>query len=167
MKFKYNFLAFIFIGIFGTVAHFLFEWTGNNLVVGYFFPINESTWEHLKLLFFPTVIFSLVEYNFVKNEIKNYLASVCFSVIFGMLSIVTIFYTYIGVLGFNVEFINISTFFIGLIIMLIIKNKIIGSEKLSGQNFSLLGLLIIFIISLLFILFTYNPPKIALFISPV
>ena len=65
MKTRYNILAFIFIGLLGSLGHFFYEWSGNNKIIGYFFATNESTWEHLKLLFFPTVIYSVIEYFFV------------------------------------------------------------------------------------------------------
>ncbi len=150
----------------GAVGHFLYKWTGQNTIVGYFFPVNESTWEHLKLLFFPTLIFSILEYNFVKREIKNYAPSITVSVITGMLSIIVLFYTYSGVLGYFVDAINIAIYYISVIIMLIIKNKFIVREKLSGQNSNTLSLIILFVITLLFILFTYNPPQLAIFKTP-
>ncbi len=144
----------------------MYEWTGQNVIVGYFFPINESTWEHLKLLFFPTIIFSILEYNFVKSEIKNYCSSITTSVIAGMISIIVLFYTYTGILGYNVDFINISIYYIALIIMLLIKNKFIVRERLSGKNNNTISLIILFLITLLFILFTYNPPNLAIFKTP-
>ncbi len=166
MKLKYNLIAFLFIGIFGAIGHFLYGLSGNNLIVGYFFPINESTWEHLKLLFFPTAIFSIIEYFFVKKEIKNYAPSVTISVIGGMLSIITLFYTYSGILGKYVDYINIAIFYISVIIMLKIKNKIIVSEKYKGQNVALFCLLIWFSVTLAFVFFSYNPPSIGLFKVP-
>lgn len=144
----------------------MYKWTGQNTIVGYFFPINESTWEHLKLLFFPTLIFSILEYNFVKREIKNYAPSITVSVITGMLSIIALFYTYSGVLGYFIDSINIATYYISLIIMLIVKNRFIVKEKLSGQNSNVISLAILFAITLLFILFTYNPPNLAIFKTP-
>lgn len=136
------------------------------MFIGYFFPINESTWEHLKLLFFPTLLFSIIEYNFVKHEIKNYATSITVSVITGMLSIIVLFYTYTGILGYYVDFFNILIYYIALIIMLIIKNKLIESEKLKSQVATTVSLIILFVIALLFIIYTYNPPKIALFKTP-
>lgn len=166
MKLKYSIIAFIFISALGTVGHFLYEWTDKNMIIGYFFPVNESTWEHLKLLFFPTAIFSVIEYAFVKNEIKNYAVAVTVSKIIGMLFIVTAFYTYSGVLGFNVDFLNITIYYLSVIVSLIVKNKIISKEKFYGTNCALISLIICFVISLLFILFTYSPPKIGLFAEP-
>ncbi len=163
MKFKYNLIAFLFIGITGAISHFVYEWTGNNQIIGYFFPINESTWEHLKLLFFPTVIFSFIEYIFVKKKIKNYVASVITSLFIGMLSIIVLFYSYKGFLGYGIDFINILIFYIALIIMLIVKNKIIISERFSGDNSQLFFLSIGFVFALLFVFFTYSPPSLAVF----
>ena len=166
MTFKKGFLAFLIISVVGTVGHFLYEWTSHNMFIGYFFPINESTWEHLKLLFFPTLLFSIIEYNFVKYEIKNYATSITVSVITGMLSIIVLFYTYTGILGYYVDFFNILIYYIALIIMLIIKNKLIESEKLKSQVATTVSLIILFVIALLFIIYTYNPPIIALFKTP-
>ncbi len=166
VKLKYNIIAFLFIGILGGLGHFFYEWSDQNTIIGYFFSVNESTWEHLKLLFFPTVIFSVIEYFFVKREIKNYAASVTASVIVGMLAIITLFYTYSGVLGRTIDFINILIYYISIIIMLIVKNKIIVREVLGGQNSALFSVLICFVITLMFIFFTYNPPSIGLFKVP-
>ena len=47
-----NILGFVFVSIIGTVNHFVFEWSNENVITGIFTPINESSWEHLKLIFF-------------------------------------------------------------------------------------------------------------------
>ena len=44
----------LFVSIAGTLAHFVYEWSNNNYILGFFFPVNESTWEHMKLFFFPS-----------------------------------------------------------------------------------------------------------------
>lgn len=167
MKTRYNLLAFIFIGASGTISHFVYEWSNNNKFLGYFFSTNESTWEHLKLLFFPTILYSIIEYIFVKREIKNYIPAVVISVIVGMFSIVALFYTYQGILGYNIDTLNIITYFIGIIIMLIVKNKIIDSEILSSRNSSIIFFIIAVLIALLFFRFTYSPPALGIFKPPM
>jgi hypothetical protein len=167
MKTRYNILAFIFIGVLGALSHFVYEFSGNNKLIGYFFATNESTWEHLKLLFFPTIIYSAIEYLFVRREIKNYIPAVVISVIIGMLSIVVLFYTYRGVIGKNIDFINILIYYLGLIISLTVKNKIVDSEILNSKSASLLFLIISLIIALFFFRFTYSPPTLAIFKPPV
>ena len=50
MSLKTNLFRFIFISVLGVLLHFTYEWSGDNAVVGLFSAVNESTWEHLKLL---------------------------------------------------------------------------------------------------------------------
>lgn len=163
LKIKYNIIAFLVIGVLGTISHFLYEWTNYNKIVGYFSAVNESTFEHLKLLFFPTILFSLIEYFFVKKEIKNYISSVIISVIIGIISIVVLFYTYKGVLGYNVDAVNIAIYYISIIIMLIVKNRIIDSENFSTKSANIFFLLIGVIISFIFFIFTYTTPLLGIF----
>ena len=49
--FMKNFFRFLVTCALGVLFHFVYDWTGENAVVGLFTPINESTWERLKLLF--------------------------------------------------------------------------------------------------------------------
>ena len=46
-------LAAIVVFVLGTLAHFVYDWSGQNSFIGLLTPVNESTWEHMKLLFFP------------------------------------------------------------------------------------------------------------------
>ena len=50
---KTELVSFVIASALGVLFHFMYEWTGENAIAGLFFPINESTWEHLKLIFFP------------------------------------------------------------------------------------------------------------------
>ena len=45
--------AILAVAILGSLNHFLYDWTGGSSLAALFCPINESPWEHLKLLFFP------------------------------------------------------------------------------------------------------------------
>ena len=61
MSLKTNLFRFIFISVLGVLLHFTYEWFGDNAVVGLFSAVNESTWEHLKLLFFPIMLLTILE----------------------------------------------------------------------------------------------------------
>ena len=167
MKTKNILTAFIIIGILGSLSHFVYEWSGNNRFVGYFFAVNESTWEHLKLLFFPTFVYSVIEYFFVKNKIANYIPAAVISVFVGMVTIVTLFYTYKGVLGYSIDAINIIIYYIGLAVMLAVKNLVINSEILSGKNFAIVFLTLALLQAILFFRFSYYPPTLGIFNPPV
>ena len=48
-------LAGVAACVLGTAAHFFYDWFPTPLI-GLFTPVNESIWEHLKLLFWPTIL---------------------------------------------------------------------------------------------------------------
>ena len=60
--FKFHIFSIIFSIILGILLHFAFEWSGNNLFIATFSAVNESTWEHLKLVFFPMLITIIISY---------------------------------------------------------------------------------------------------------
>ena len=64
---KTQIIVAILIIIIGTLLHFTYEWSGENNFVASFSAVNESTWEHLKLVFFPMLILGIIEYFFIKK----------------------------------------------------------------------------------------------------
>ena len=44
----------------GTACHFAFDFFGQSRLIAPFVPVNESTWEHLKLLFFPFLLLLVI-----------------------------------------------------------------------------------------------------------
>ena len=68
-----TFIGVIFVLIAGTLAHFLYDWSGKNFVIGFFTPINESIWEHIKLLFFPMLIYApILILKFRRKYVRGY-----------------------------------------------------------------------------------------------
>ena len=107
----YLFVGFFFVTILGSLSHFFFEWSNGNKLVALFCPVNESTWEHMKLLFFPMLLYTAcIIYRFPKND--SILTASLFGNIYGTASIPVFFYTYSGILGYNITFIDISIFYI-------------------------------------------------------
>lgn len=165
---KWTIGGFLFTSVVGTLLHFAFEKLGTPFwaVIG---AVNESTWEHLKLLFWPFFIFTIIEYFVYGNNISGFLFSKAISVIIGMASNVILFYTYSGVLGFNVTAIDISLFFIAVILSYFISYKLNSHtvSYFSAFNSNLAGAVIFLIIAVLFIIFTFKTPRLGLFLDPV
>ena len=67
--------GFLVVCALSGVFHFIYDWSGKQTWIGFFCPVNESTWEHLKLLFFPVLIFSAIEYIWIRKESKNFIAA--------------------------------------------------------------------------------------------
>ena len=81
----------------GNLLHFVYQWTGESTVAGLFAAVNESTWEHMKLLAVPWVLFSLVEYIALRTD--GVAAPRAAGLLAGLAAIPTLFYTYKGIVG--------------------------------------------------------------------
>lgn len=64
--------AFVWVMVAGSTLHFVCELSVFNWFAALFGSVNGSTWEHLKLFFWPGLVFALVEHAFVKDYANNY-----------------------------------------------------------------------------------------------
>lgn len=161
---KFEILSTFFILILGSILHFTYGWSNNNVLIGTFSAINESTWEHLKLIFFPMTITTLLGYFYLKKDYPNYLCAKVLGTFIGMLFIVVTFYTYTGIIGNNYAFIDISLFFLATFFGEYITCKKVKSNYTCNNSISILLLVLLV---LCFIIFTFAPPEINLFLDPV
>lgn len=161
------FFGIIFCTLAGVLLHFAYEWSGSNKIVGYFSAVNESTWEHLKLLFLPVVVFTVFEWLKVREKYPQFLISRTIALVLGMVWIVVAFYTISGVIGKNdISAINIGIFVVGVIITFLLTEVIMKSIFNTPSRSDLVAFAVILILVFLFGIWTYNSPKIGLFISP-
>ena len=158
---KYTIIGIIFVLITGTISHYIYGWSGNNPVLGLFFPINESIWEHMKLFFFPTLLYSLYMNKKLKNEYPCVTSSLLFGILFGTLVIPVIYYTYSGILGYHIAALDIATFVVSVLLAFYIIYKFSLSCTVADYE-EQLKLLVIFL-AVCFFLFTYYPPNINIF----
>ncbi len=161
----WSFVGFAFASFAGTILHFLYEWTGENKVVAVFSGINESTWEHMKLLFFPLFIFSLVQRMFFR-EYNNYWCIKARSISAGLFMIPFLFFGYNGIVGPSAAWINIAIFYISAAAAFVIETMLFNKIQTYCEN-EKASLCYIWIIGVLFVLFTFLTPKMAFFIDPV
>ena len=166
---KSNFICIIvcaiFVALLGTLGHFFYEWSGNNPYVGMFFPVNESIWEHMKLFFFPALICYLV-LCFLKKDINPELVyTFPKAILLGTFLIPVLFYSYSGILGYNISFLDISTFYISDLISFIYLYKFAMSEK--NTDYSYTFNISLLVCAFMFIYFTNNPPTLGIFSIPL
>ena len=88
-------IGFLTVCALSGVFHFIYDWSGKQAWIGFFCPVNESTWEHLKLLFFPVLIFSAIEYIWIRKESKNFIAARVTGTVLGMFTIIAVSYTHL------------------------------------------------------------------------
>ena len=197
---RYIVTGFLFVGILGTLFHFVYDWCRLARLIGLFVPVNESTWEHMKLLFIPMLIYIAICFQYVKkkvgckyvsdknsmkifskdskisvnvkNEKNNEICKIIYTGLLGNIvgtwSIPFLFYGYKGILGFEVAWIDISTFFIAVFIAFGLQYHIlINSHKKQTMNCGKILLIVNLIQFIAFVLLTYHPLGFGIIVSPV
>ena len=149
----------------GTILHFLYDWTGGRILVSPFSGVNKSTWEHMKLLFWPLFLTALHWFsNGSSGNRKTIGASSWHRFCWGSL-IPVLFYTYNGVFGQSPDWINIAIFYLTASLVFLFdrgafkQNRHCKSPQLAFAAICLLGVL--------FVLFTFKPSQIPLFQDPL
>ena len=109
---KYIILGIIFNLLLGSLQHFFYEWSGTNAIIGIFSPIDESVFEHLKLLYFPMTIWIIIGYFLYGKKNRNYFFSAICGLITGMITIPLLYYFYTSFTKTNYLAIDLTIYFI-------------------------------------------------------
>ena len=161
----WSFVGFALVSLGGTLLHFLYDWSGESLWIAPFSGVNESTWEHMKLLYFPLFLFALVQSRFFQGY-KNFWRVKLFGTLTGLILIPILFYTYNGAIGKSPDWLNISIFFVAAAATFLLEGRLLKKEKPRCKSpWFALGILCL--LGLLFAVFTFIPPQIPLFEDPL
>lgn len=171
MKYKNNKLIFLINTIAIFLSMFLFSNIYNlvpNFLTASLFPVNESLFEHLKLMFTTQVIISTIMYLILKLKkikINNYFSGLLISIIF---TITIFFLIYIPIYNYFGENL-IITMIIYLIVLIIGEylHYLITLKTKNNDIFNFISLILILLIWIVLIYFTYNPLYTDFFFDPI
>ena len=164
-------LGILFTAALGSFGHFAYDLSKENILVALFCPVNESTWEHLKLLFFPFLLFSLLRLFFSEKKSPVFATSLFLGVAACLLFISeSFFFSFSGsifflfMFGFHSLPTDIAIFLLSVVFSFAVC-YLVQFRKAPGFN----GLSILFLLILtgLFFIFTFAPPDTPLFQNPV
>ena len=158
-------MGFAVTSLGGPLLHFLYEWLGMPAWIAPFSGVNESTWEHMKLLFWPMFLFAILQSFFFKDN-RNFWCIKLRGIVLGIILIPIIFYTYNGIIGRSPDWINIAIFFICAAVTYLYETRLFYSEKTKCSS-AKLAFSILCIIALLFVVFTFRTPEIDIFKDPL
>jgi len=162
--FIYSVVGTIVVSVLGCLSHFAFEWLGNNTVTAFLFATNESIFQHMKIFIMPYVAYSIFEYFAYGKNYQNFILAKGMSLLAGTLFIPVFFYSYNGILGFNIVWLDISIYFMAVILAFYISYKKMNQTLLSTKKENNVWLIISIIIVAFAVIFSYYTPNIALFI---
>ena len=157
------FWGFLFISVFGTINHFMYDILGRNKFAAYFFAVNESTWEHMKLVVFPSVVWLLISL-FVSDN-PNILIGNFAGLIVMLILIPFLFYFLRLIFGKTSSIVNILIFHISVFVGSLVNKYYLGVSYV-GKGATLISAILYIFVVVLFIIFSKNPGKSFLFDEP-
>ena len=159
-------LGYTVTAILGTVSHFLYDWTDGAKIVALFSSVNESTWEHMKLFFFPAFFFAIFQSFFFK-DFNNFWAIKLLGTTLGLALIPIIYYTYNGAICKSPDWLNIAIFFISAGACYLFEGLLFKRNRNELKGLKITSIVIFGIFSFSFIIFTFITPKLGIFLDPI
>ena len=152
----------VIIFLSGSVLHFVFDWVGGWPPVALIAAVNESVWEHLKLAFWPGLIFALIVFLFLRAKTKNFwVAKTCG--LFTMPVIIgAVFYGYTALVGRHILWLDIALFGLAVVAGQMISFALMVREPFGPKTRIAVGVVMALMIAA-FSLFSYLPPRWPLF----
>lgn len=150
------------IVVVGSFWHFVYDVTGTSWVVGLIAPVNESVWEHLKLVAVPILAYALVESIWLRDRRRLWWAKLV-EILAASTFVVAFFYTYTGALGIDsVVAVDISSFVIAVLGGQWLSYRILTSQRRPpvpavASMLALAGIVVAFAV------LTHAPPHVPLF----
>ncbi|MCX8131561.1 MAG: DUF6512 family protein [Clostridia bacterium] len=156
------------LSIAGCLMHFVYEWSGNLTAVGIFSPVNESVWEHLKLTFWPMLIWWISGYYLLNKRGKisaaQWFSSCTAAELVCPMVIVSFFYSYTGALGIESLILDIFSLFLGIIAAQSFSLHLYKNAEF-GNYCLYISITTLALLAAAFTIFTFTPPQLPLFMD--
>jgi len=155
--------GFLFIGLIGAALHFTFEMSNfSSMKVAYFSAVNESTWEHLKMVFFPGLVFALIQYTYVRDVVNNYIIAKVAGLLIMPLVITVGWYIYAPILGRSYFPADLFLFYLAVFLGQWASYKLLARATLE-KKYTQYAIGVFLVLFVAFSTFTFFPPNIFLF----
>jgi hypothetical protein len=153
----------LFIIFLGTALHFTFASSGNNPIVGAFSAVNESVWEHLKLPFWPSILWLLIIMYPLRKTVGNFFSAKAIGISLMIVVIPVVFYSY-TVFTEEILAVDIATFMIAVIIGQVVSYKLYKQTK-GAKLIEVVAVAIMALLAIIFVTFTFYPPHLPIFMD--
>lgn len=143
------------------LTHYIYEMFPNDLFA-IFFPVNESIWEHMKMLFSTTIIYGVFEFillRYFKIKFNNFFFSLWIMGIAGIIIYLALFMPLYYIFGEN-KIIVFLILIITIMLMELISYFILNAHPRKNK---ILPIILIGVTYVIFGYLTYYPPEFDLF----
>jgi len=154
-------VGIVFIILLGSLLHFTFEFSGNNIVVGSFSAVNESVWEHLKLPFWPAAFWMLISMFLIRKSVNNFFTAKTIGTYVMVMFIPAVFYSYTTLTGESNLVVDIGSFILAVVLGQLLSIKIYKYKL--NKLYEIAAIVAIIILAVMFVVFTFYPPQLEIF----
>jgi hypothetical protein len=156
-------LAAAGIFLLGCTFHYLYDLLGHSVLAAPFFAVNESIWEHMKLLSTAVLIWMAVDYFLSDKSMRPcFFAVRAVALPIALVFIPLVFYFLKGAFDLESVFVDIALFFAACILYQSIAMHLeVKCAVLLKHPWA--GILALSIVFLIFVVFTFIPPHLPLF----
>ena len=151
----------------GNLLHFVYEWSGEHPAAALLSGTNESTWEHMKLLAVPWILWTAIQALALRGSGVPVIAARTAGLLAGVSAIPILFYTYVGIWGKSISLINIIIFQLAVLLAYGVSSAIQRRRILSETVWQVLGAAVLVLAAVLFAWWTFAPPQLPIFIDPL
>lgn len=145
-----------------SLLHRIWEWSGKAVPAAVFGAVNESVWEHLKILLWPYLFWSFAVHALLKTDPKRLVTARAVGACAVISVTVGVFFIYSGILGYALAAVDIPLALIALLCGELVSIRLINSPSVTGGNHLLASAFILLLLVML-LCFTVNPPSLGLF----
>ncbi len=159
--------GFLFVCAAGTAPHFLYQWSGESVAAAPFAAVNESVWEHMKLLFWPMLLWAGAERAVLGGYSRGFWPAKALGTLLGLALIPALYYTYTGALDVSVMWVDIAIFFVAAAAAFLAETRMLARDWRCRGGARASALVLLLLLSAAFVLCTFVPPRVPLFRDPV
>lgn len=158
MNIDYFLLNYIILAVFGTLNHFIYDWLGKKKILKIFFASSESTFEHMKLVLYPSLLGVVI--SSVCFDYSNIIFSSAIGCLISIILIPLMYYFYKCIIKKDIGIVNILIYFITIFGGTLINSCLVS---LGLNNYNYIGLILYTFLIIFFTYYSYYPGKFIIF----
>jgi asparagine N-glycosylation enzyme membrane subunit Stt3 len=148
----------------GAIVHFAFDWANGFRLIAPFAAVNESVWEHLKMAFWPAIVWALLEHVPLRGRVNNFPLAKTAGILTMTFAIPLLYYAYTGILGYGLFAVDAILFVICVLAGQYLSYRLMTGDERS-PHLNRTAPLSLVVVAILFIVFTFATPHAGLFMD--
>lgn len=162
---RYELVGIGFVILVGSLLHFVFDWAGGSPLIAPFGTVNESLWEHLKMVFWPIVLWGfLVERPALGLSYGDLAVAKLAGVLAAMLVIIGLHYGYRAFTGDHILWLDILVFILAAIAGQLVSLWVLRRAPVTAGAGAVAALGLI-ALAVAFTVFSFDPPRLPIFLD--